>query len=116
MTEKLEINQTVWFIEHIFFTNEGLCEGTIVKIGTKYITVKRRNREFKFDRKTFTQQSTVGYKGRMYLTEEAYMEEIELKSNIKCIQNSFSHIGCKVTLEQTRKILEILEINEQGIK
>jgi len=111
MTGKIEVNQIVWFLEVIFYKNDELCEGTVTKIGTKYITVKRNRREFKFDKETLVEVTPNGQKRRMYLTEQSYMEEMELKSNIKCIQNSFSHIGCKVTLEQTRKILEILEIN-----
>lgn len=110
----IKVGQKIWFVEHVFNRNRGLLEGTVTKVGTKYITVKGRipSLEFRFCKKSFIQDTSNGSAGCLYLTEQDYMDEIELSSNIELIRDRFPIWGCEVTLEQTRKILKVLEGTE----
>lgn len=49
------------------------------------------------------------YKGRIYPSEEAYLNEHELENNLKNIRNFISYNELKLSLNQTREILKILK-------
>ena len=70
--EKLRVGQTIYYTGR--FVN-GLQEGTIEKIGTKYIYIKERKRS-KYDKNTLAEITEGGVGGRIYLNSNEYHEEI----------------------------------------
>lgn len=102
--------QTVWFTDSLFYRRQGLVEGEFVTVGRIYVTVKAKNgngRELKFNKKTLRREGNTNNGGRLYLTKEEYYNGIELTRNIRQLQEHFGTFP-KVTLEQTRRILTIL--------
>lgn len=105
--ENFEVGQTVWFTL-AFRRDEHLMEGTVTKVGTKYVTVNHQY-QFKLDNGKLKE-----FGGELYLSRQAHEEKMELTEAFSRIQDVFMHRVSQdakpVTLEQARAILNILDI------
>ncbi len=67
-----------------------------------------------FTLKVYVKPQKSGAQGNLYLSEKAYYDEIELKSNLIKIRAELSYGNpIDLTVEQTREILEIMYRNSK---
>lgn len=71
--------------QEVYYVPGGSYRGkprylTITKIGHKYAIVQREWMTIQFDLQTLQEKTDVGCGGRLYLSEEAYLEEKEADS------------------------------------
>lgn len=100
---------TVWYTNG--FRNSGLNEGIVTSAGRKYITVNER---YKFHTSNFREVVNYGAPGALYTSEKEYYDEVELRQNLFKIRNEIDfHNSLKLTVEQTREILEIMYRNSK---
>ena len=106
MTAKLfSIGQKVWTIGT--YRNASLLQGTVVKVGRKYVTTDRST-QYHLD--TLVEKVDYGEEGRLYLTEQDYHDEIELRHNKSVIRSCLDRWSKQeITLDQSREILRILK-------
>lgn len=86
--------------------NSELTEGEVTKVGRVYVTINGRMR---FEIETLREKVEFGVSGNLYLSKQHYTDTLELDENINKIRSKFGHYGrVGITLEQSRKILEVL--------
>lgn len=102
------IGQMVWYSKIDNRRNEKLFEAEVIKVGRKYVTVKRKGYsiEIEFEISSLRVKAEYIKKDRLYFSEDEFQEDLERKSNILKLRNY--NFTDDLTLEQTRKLLEIL--------
>jgi hypothetical protein len=106
--DDFNIGQTVYFTSS--YRSKGLIEGNVTKVGRKYVTVNNRDQ---FEIETLREKIEYGSAGVLYLSKQIYLDEQELDNNVRKLREVFSHWRASVTLDQTRRILEILSENDE---
>lgn len=88
----------------------GLLEGTVTSVGHKYIYLDDRHKFHAQSLREVTNGN--GAPGKIYASEEEFYHlkklNTELRENINKIKDKINHYHPSLTLEQTRKILEIM--------
>ncbi|MGN5650413.1 beta barrel domain-containing protein [Bacillus sp. Brlt_9] len=121
MNEKkmnFQVGQDVWYILSVV-RGTPLTKGKITKVGTIYITVDDLYR-FEIDKKReeyrndngimFLKRRYADGDGRMYFSEEAYLDEQTVRKELFEIKELVNGISpYYITKEQTNRILEILK-------
>ena len=101
---KFAVGQEVWIMPG--YEHGSLYKSTVSKVGRKYVTVN--GLQFHLD--TLQEKRDVGAEGYLYLSEQAYADEQELKSNKSEIRSYFDMwANREISLEQTRAILQLLK-------
>ena len=105
MTEKrFVVGQEVWTIAG--YKNATLRENKVTKVGRKYVSTGKT--QYHLD--TLQEKVDYGEEGQLYITEQDYHDELELKRNKSEISSYFDFWTRRdISLEQTREILKILE-------
>lgn len=103
---------TVWYT---ISSRKGLFEGKITSAGHKYIMIDER---YRFHASDFREATSYGgASGRIYTSENEYYSKLklnaELRENINKIKHAINEYNSNLTLEQTRKILEIMYPNSK---
>ena len=105
-----EIGQTVYMTPILWGGDlSQIGEGTLVRIGRKYYTVKRFFWEYRFDKETL-QENTNMQDRLLYLSKQAVVdkaEQIRLTGQLLAALDMFSAV--KLSLDQLRRINAILE-------
>lgn len=115
---KFEVGQDVWYIVSIV-RGTPLKKGKITKVGTVYITVDdlykfeidKKREEYRNDNGImFLKQKYADGDGRMYFSEDAYLDEQAVRQDLYEIKELVGGISpYYITKEQTNRILEILK-------
>lgn len=107
--QTFEVGQPVWFF--IPYGSASLVEGKITTVGRKYLTINER---YRFHIDTLIEADGNGSRMRMYTSKEVYLAEREHEQNVSAIAKFFRNLSTQqaVTLEQTRQIMKILNIEE----
>lgn len=101
---KFEQGQEVWVLGG--YKGAELRETTVDKVGRKYVTAGGR----RYDIVSHQEVKDVGAEGYVYLSEQDYYDEVELKKNKGDIRSYFDIWSNRnISLEQTRQILAILK-------
>ena len=91
---------------------EWIREGEIVKIGRKYFTVKCGVWERKYSIEDFTEVTDYCSDWAFYFSKQDILDEMEVEKLEFSIKNRFSGFGknpSKLTLEQLRRINDIIK-------
>ncbi|MED2737639.1 hypothetical protein [Bacillus toyonensis] len=115
---KFQIGQDVWYIVSIV-RGTPLHKGKITKVGTVYITVDdlykfeidKKREEYRQDNGImFLKRKYADGDGRMYFSEQAYLDEQAVRENLREIKELVNAISpYYISKEQTNRILEILK-------
>lgn len=105
MTEKrFVVGQEVWTIGG--YKHATLGKSIVTKVGRKFVFVGKT--QYHLD--TLQEKVDFGEEGQLYITEQDYHDELELKRNKSEISSYFDFWTRRdISLEQTREILKILE-------
>lgn len=91
---------------------DGLLKGEVQKVGRKYIEVLFNGRTYKFEKETLKEVTKYMPNYHIILDREKYSERQKLLSNVDKIKRIIEANSSKLTLEDTRKILDILPSEE----
>jgi hypothetical protein len=115
MGNEIKVGAVVYGKAGINTSRRGIdiSEGVITKVGRKYFEVKFNSyQNLKFEIKNLHQKTDYTPDYYIYFSKQEILDERELINNIYLIRKEFEYIYSvkdKVSLDQTRKILEILK-------
>ncbi|WP_437834529.1 beta barrel domain-containing protein (plasmid) [Niallia taxi] len=95
------------YLQEIFFTtsrNGKLEKGKITALGENFLTI---NSKYVFHVDTMKAKGKYN-SGKIYTSEKDYHEEKEYEKNVRFLEVAFLNLKNKLTLEQTRKIIEVM--------
>lgn len=101
-----KLGQTVFYtLDHR--KDNHLFSGEVTKVGTKFVTVEERYQFY------YGSGSLKEYGGHLYLSEQAFLDKVELEIAYQKLHYKFRHFYRydeePITIEQARAILKILE-------
>lgn len=94
---------------------EWIYEAEIVKVGRKYFTVSRNGYETKYSIEDFSEVTNYCSDWAFYFSKQDIIDEMEIGRLESIIRDRFSRYGknsSKLTLEQLRRINDIISENK----
>ena len=86
----------------------------VVSVGRKYVTVKEYGWELKFSENPNYEHVLVGDGHLLFLSEQVYKDSIEKRYLESWLRNNVGYGNTRYSLEQLRKVKEILEGKNEG--
>ncbi|MFE8701213.1 hypothetical protein ACFYKX_11460 [Cytobacillus sp. FJAT-54145] len=110
--QPLQIGQTLYGkpVENRARWDKEIAEGVVEKIGRKYVTVRFGSNVKQYHRDTLDEKSEYVPEWKLYFSKQEILDEEELMRNRWSIETAIK----KMTVEQSRQILEILQIKRDN--
>ncbi len=110
MKKKLTEGQQVWAVPGRYASAHGPHLTTVSKVGNKFFTLASMP-SLKFEISTLRSfEETSNYRSFVYLSKQDHDDKIETDSLYAKIRQAFQSYKTPLTLEQLRKINEIINI------
>jgi hypothetical protein len=112
MINMIEVGQTV-FVEtsDYYGVNPSLQAYLVSKVNGSSFYATRKDSKFeeRFDKKTMSAKSGLGYSKKAYLSEQEYRNMINRKEEALEIRNVITNTLPKLTLEQLQEIYKLMK-------
>lgn len=103
------------YVLRTYNREDRLHPAEVVAIGRKYITVKKHGWVLKFTENPYYDYALVGDGHLLFLSEQGYKDYTEQLDLEKWLRNNVQGYGrSRYSLEQLRKVKEILEGKNEG--
>jgi uncharacterized tellurite resistance protein B-like protein len=112
---KIQVGQKLWLVATHYYNHEKKepVEVTVSKVGRKYFELTEKPRK-KFNINNLREENETNYQDQCYLSLQEILDKTERQSLIGRVRKIFSSYACpnEITLEQIRKIAEVLQIKD----
>jgi len=107
------VGQTMYLCDERDYNARNGLEATLTKIGTKYYTVVRQFREFRFHKDDLVEETNWGTRHRLYFSKQEMLDDFESVDLIKQLKNFLGKCTKTyqptATLDQLRRMKAIAD-------
>ena len=112
---KIQVGQKLWLVPAHYYSKDSRepQEEIVSKVGRKYFELQEQPKR-KYSIETLQEEIDSSYKGQCYLSLQEILEKREREALINKVKQIFGSYGNpkEITLEQMRKIAEVLQIKD----